>query len=215
MNPLMSRRCALAAMAAGVASAALPTAAQSAGPRTRTDDGHAVEVVEGVLSDAGHWQLLQSINAVRQMVLDGKISPRGKDIKQVKRDSALAVEALKVVKTHKMQHVIASDPRWGWIGQNLYLARTSVAGPQEKRTVEDAVTSWAAERKNFIYPAQSVDGKAVGNYTQLVWAQSEWVGGAYSYFRDLGSPSLPYTHLLAVNFGPGGNSVGQAPYTRA
>ncbi|WP_241192100.1 CAP domain-containing protein, partial [Streptomyces sp. ADI97-07] len=80
---------------------------------------------------------------------------------------------------------------------------------------EDAVTSWAAERKNFIYPAQSVDGKAVGNYTQLVWAQSEWVGGAYSYFRDLGSPSLPYTHLLAVNFGPGGNNVGQAPYTRA
>ncbi|CAM5244800.1 SCP domain-containing protein OS=Streptomyces microflavus OX=1919 GN=Smic_78250 PE=4 SV=1 [Streptomyces microflavus] len=55
----------------------------------------------------------------------------------------------------------------------------------------------------------------MGNYTQLVWAQSEWVGGAYSYFRDLGSPSLPYTHLLAVNFGPGGNSVGQAPYTRA
>ncbi|KAB2587961.1 CAP domain-containing protein [Streptomyces arboris] len=109
-------------MAAGVTSAVLPTAAQSAGLGTRTGAARLSEVVEGVLTPAGKLQLVNGINRVRQMVLQGTILPRGKDIKMVKWDNALAVEALKVVKTHEMKHQPASDSRWNRIGQTLYIA---------------------------------------------------------------------------------------------
>ncbi|KAB2587962.1 hypothetical protein F5983_35160 [Streptomyces arboris] len=77
------------------------------------------------------------------------------------------------------------------------------------------MTAWAAERSNFTYPTGSANGEPVGSYTQMVWAQSEWVGAAYSYYFDRYHRQAPYAHLFAVNFGPGGNDEGQAPYPLA
>ncbi|XP_065169852.1 venom allergen 5.01-like [Atheta coriaria] len=148
------------------------------------------------------------------MILNGTVpnQPRGKNIHMVSFDDNLAWEGRKVSENCVMNHVIASDDRWSWVGQNLYISWSSA--PSDGQDWAAACRSWYNEHENFIYPNQS-NGGVTGHYTQLIWGKSELVGCDFISFYNTTQPSYPYAKLYTCNYGPGGNYNNEAPYERA
>ncbi|XP_065159087.1 venom allergen 5-like [Atheta coriaria] len=148
------------------------------------------------------------------MILDGKVpnQPRGKNIKLIEGfDSNLSNEGRKVSQMCKMNHITASDNRWNWVGQNLYISWSSANNAGQNWTA--AVDSWYKENKDFIYPDKSTG--VTGHYTQVIWHDSNTLGCDFIQFYDKSKPQYPYAKLYTCNYGPGGNYVGEAPYQLA
>ncbi|XP_076251533.1 venom allergen 3-like [Rhynchophorus ferrugineus] len=56
----------------------------------------------------------------------------------------------------------------------------------------------------------------IGQYTQLVWAETRFVGCGISSFQDTNHTSEPlqYLHRLVCNYGPRGNVIGSSVYEK-
>ncbi|XP_053384402.1 cysteine-rich venom protein ENH2-like isoform X2 [Mercenaria mercenaria] len=84
------------------------------------------------------------------------------------------------------------------VGQNLAWGSWSMGWT-------DSIKLWADEKKDYSYSMNgSPTRKAVGHYTQMVWATSIKVGCGYAICGS--------THYYVCNYGPGGNSNGVRPY---
>lgn len=103
---------------------------------------------------------------------------------------------------------IRNDPRWSWVGENIYAA----GGPLPGMIVAQptwAVQGWASEKAYYNLASNTCTpppGKVCGHYTQLVWATTLKVGCARSF-----CPNLDYDSVIVCNYGPGGNTGGP-PY---
>nr|CAI5843742.1 unnamed protein product [Callosobruchus analis] len=154
--------------------------------------------------------ILREHNKIRHQIECGEYPglPRGKHFKQLKYDKNLAAQAQKIANTHAFQHVRVHDCRWPWgVGQNLYMfgSTADIGGPKWKR----AIDSWRNESKKYSYETCRVS-PLTGHFTQLIWADTEFIGCGYSRFKDGRMNRM----LIVCNYGPGGNVLGQVPYKK-
>ncbi|KAK3765160.1 hypothetical protein RRG08_027798 [Elysia crispata] len=92
------------------------------------------------------------------------------------------------------------------VGENLY-AGTHKFDPTE------AVQSWYDEIKYYDYKTRKCSG-ICGHYTQVVWATSRALGCGIKYCPYLkGSKAVEKGYNVVCHYGPGGNYVGQRPYS--
>lgn len=88
-----------------------------------------------------------------------------------------------------------------YVGQNLWWG----GGQQSdrERLTTGAVESWYAEVKDF--PSSGVGafdsgagaGKAIGHFTQVIWADTDLVGCGYINYKD-GKETVRRTHLFLI-----------------
>jgi len=88
-------------------------------------------------------------------------------------------------------------------GQNL-------AQGSPRMSIKTAIKMWDAEKKDYDYCSNSKSSDAppnamIGHYTQVVWANSEYVGCGKTSCGKNGD-------LITCNYWPQGNFVGEKPY---
>lgn len=95
-------------------------------------------------------------------------------------------------------------PRLGICGQNLFVAA-------QKTPWFFAIKTWFLEYQNFTYGSPIIDLKAVGHYTQMVWATSFKVGCGMA--KCSGGPWGQFYNYVC-HYCPGGNydTITQFPY---
>ncbi|XP_044489973.1 L-type lectin-domain containing receptor kinase IX.2-like [Mangifera indica] len=67
------------------------------------------------------------------------------------------------------------------------------------------INKWASERLFYDYDSNSCTKSRCGNYTQIVWQDSHYLGCAKAPCKDGG-------HVFYCNYDPPGNLAGQRPY---
>ncbi len=95
----------------------------------------------------------------------------------------------------------------GGYGENLYAATNA-------QTPVEVVSSWAQERADYSYAANScAANRQCGHYTQLVWRSTTAVGCA-TKMCNAHSPFSSTTtwYLWVCDYAPPGNFVGERPY---
>ncbi|CAH1113370.1 unnamed protein product [Psylliodes chrysocephalus] len=98
---------------------------------------------------------------------------------------------------------------WEWVGQNLEKKFSSDGNVRV--AINASIHNWYREVKSFSSSwinTFAEHGVMIGHYTQLVWAESKYVGcGLTNYL----SGDLNY-FIFACNYGPGGNVAGASVY---
>ncbi|XP_030767322.1 CRISP/Allergen/PR-1-like, partial [Sitophilus oryzae] len=145
-------------------------------------------------------------NNFRQQIASGSVpgQPKGINLRRFSYDSKLAEEAQKISNTMVFQHVAVKDSRF-YVGQNLYLtSSTAAGGPSDWNA---AITGWFSEYKSYKYDKCCAGFEKTGHYTQVVWADTRYVGCGYTYYYEAGT-QYPYKKFYTCNYGPGGNIAG-------
>jgi pathogenesis-related protein 1 len=86
-----------------------------------------------------------------------------------------------------------------YVGENVF-------GAGGNATAKQAVDTWAAEKANYNYEANTCNG-VCGHYTQIVWRTTVKLGCAKGTCSG-----FTYPTSIVCNYGPGGNSGGTRPY---
>ena len=161
------------------------------------------------VSESEKQLITKKHNDFRLLIAQGKVKnqPKGTNLKKFKWDDKLAAAAQEIANTNQFKHVRVYDARFG-VGQNLYQSYVWLSSNQmdTKSDWNAAVTAWFQEHKDYKYP--QIPNSLTGHYTQLVWANTEYVGCGYSVYRQDGF----LKKLYVCNYGPAGNYVGEAPY---
>lgn len=96
-------------------------------------------------------------------------------------------------------------PVAGGPGENLWEALTTES---TQYAIDDAVKSWAGERKYYNQRSGQCQGGTCGHYTQLVWRATKQVGCGVAT-----CPAGAFTATVwACNYAPAGNFVGERAY---
>ncbi|MCB9751214.1 MAG: hypothetical protein H6713_14655 [Myxococcales bacterium] len=88
-------------------------------------------------------------------------------------------------------------------GENLYWHSATASAVA-------AAGSWAAEAASYTYQTGACSG-VCGHYTQMVWADTRYVGCGFARCTGDGAP-LSGGEIIVCNYDPRGNYVGQKPY---
>ncbi|XP_061181922.1 cysteine-rich secretory protein LCCL domain-containing 1-like [Saccostrea echinata] len=94
-----------------------------------------------------------------------------------------------------------------YVGENLYVNSGDISPGV-------AVTSWDNEKNDYSFTNNYCDPNSkygCGHYTQVVWANSEYLGCAKHYCSYVTNFGPGY--LVVCNYGPGGNVNGARPFT--
>nr|XP_033791826.1 cysteine-rich venom protein tigrin-like [Geotrypetes seraphini] len=89
-------------------------------------------------------------------------------------------------------------------GENLYMS-------QAAEPWTNIIQSWYREGANFEYGKGSINGKATGHYTQVVWYRSNEIGCAFAH-----CPTSKYNHYYVCQYFPAGNveQIINTPYKK-
>ncbi|KAF2905917.1 hypothetical protein ILUMI_00259 [Ignelater luminosus] len=171
-------------------------------------NGQCQKVYESGVNANDQATILNKHNALRLQLAKGEVSgqPKACNMKRLKYDSRLADEAQKIANTCKFAHVSVHDSRWTWIGQNLYMTMSTALSTGADWN--SAVQVWFNEHNNYHYPDNPSSN--TGHYTQVAWADTEFVGCGYTNYEN--NDGYRYKKLYVCNYGPGGNIVGRPPY---
>ncbi|VEN64642.1 unnamed protein product [Callosobruchus maculatus] len=174
-------------------------------------DAQCLAVYDRGVSGGDARVIVDGHNNIRNQIARGTFPglPRGKNFKQMKYDQQLAQEAQRIANSCVFAHQTAHG-RWGWIGQNLYISMSTANS--KGADWPGALRSWSNEAKNYRYGGP-VNGQN-GHFTQMIWADSEFIGCGYTHFKS-NDPKWRYKKLYVCNYGPGGNIQGRPPYQRA
>ncbi|XP_078334902.1 uncharacterized protein LOC144625948 isoform X1 [Crassostrea virginica] len=161
-------------------------------------------------STSAEREYLDAHNQARSIV-----SPTAANMKKMKWSDELAQVAQnyanKCIWGHNSARTTdtkALTSQFSYVGENLYVTSRSSVVPSS------AVESWDAEKSDYTYSSQTCTG-VCGHYTQVAWADSEYVGCASttcSSFSGLSS-SFNGGTIVVCNYGNGGNYAGRKPYT--
>ncbi|VEN38212.1 unnamed protein product [Callosobruchus maculatus] len=119
-----------------------------------------------------------------------------------------------------MQHDICKRSHRFEVGQNVL---TAVMADKEFPELAALILHWYKQVDNVI--PSDIDHFSgikrgqfmIGQYTQLVWAKTRYVGCGISIFLDIQSSSPKkkfYSHRLVCNYGPTGNVLGHTVYQK-
>ncbi|XP_072940026.1 venom allergen 5 2-like [Epargyreus clarus] len=113
---------------------------------------------------------------------------------------------------HNPNRTIGSQ-RWELVGENVYFSKFlgwgTLANVEVVPNIEEALASWYNEYMDYgFFPFCLGTKKAIGHYTQLVWANTHRVGCGISQKKQTGETFT----LFVCNYGPTGNYLGQLPY---
>ncbi|CAG9765268.1 unnamed protein product [Ceutorhynchus assimilis] len=150
-------------------------------------------------------------NELRMQIANGEIEgqPRGVNLKRLKYDEDLAAEAQEIANSCIFAHQQVTDDRWYAVGQNLYIKKSTA--PSNESDWDTAIQSWFDEHEDYTFGKCCRKGpRMTGHYTQLVWANTEYVGCGYTYFAT--DDFFKYRKLYVCNYGPAGNFKRQFPY---
>ena len=93
--------------------------------------------------------------------------------------------------------------RFDWVGENIAWG-TGSCGDKDCGDVYEGVKRWFTESKSYNFDTGECSGKCT-LYTQMVWWESNKLG--------CGAKRCGDRTILVCNYAPGGNYVGQRPYT--
>ncbi|XP_068908883.1 venom allergen 3-like [Tenebrio molitor] len=163
-------------------------------------------IIERKFSAAERSLIVKTHNKLRKLIEKGLVKgqPRSVKMKRLKWDARLAKEAQKIADTCQFKHVAVKDGRWS-VGQNLH--KVSSTAHSKGLNITAGIYSWFNEYKLYKYPGYT---PKAGHYTQVVWADSKYVGCGYTYYKGRGK--FKYQKILVCNYGPAGNVQGRAPY---
>ncbi|XP_017727994.1 PREDICTED: GLIPR1-like protein 1 isoform X1 [Rhinopithecus bieti] len=140
----------------------------------------------------------------------GKVNPPAADMKYMIWDKGLAKMAKAWANECKFEHNNCLDKSYKcyaafeYVGENIWL------GGIKSFTPRLAITAWYNETQFYDFDSLSCS-RVCGHYTQLVWANSFYVGCAVAMCPDLGGAS---TAIFVCNYGPAGNFANMPPYTK-
>ncbi|VDP90526.1 unnamed protein product [Echinostoma caproni] len=148
--------------------------------------------------------LLRLHNAARTRILNCSVpgQPPARSMQMLKWHDGLSKKAQQWSDRCITGHDKNDDrklPEFWWVGQNF-------AGFP---SVEPGFNAWFDEYKQYNFMANTCSG-VCGHYTQLVWADTEYVGCGVTKCTK---PSFPYGYSIVCNYGLGGNMNGARPYT--
>ncbi|XP_062587657.1 GLIPR1-like protein 1 [Saccostrea cucullata] len=142
--------------------------------------------------------LLQAHNEMR-------ISEKGAaDMKMMKWSKELADVAQKWANTCREGHNPRRKSRYFRnLGENIYRSTN-------RASARDVIRSWYSEKSQYNFYSNHCSG-VCGHYTQVVWADSEYLGCGVAYCRNLFRGRGGYNYVC--NYGPAGNWIGRKPFT--
>jgi len=127
---------------------------------------------------------------MHKMVWDGELEKIAKDF------------ASKCIVAHNPErHKLAKS--FDWVGENIAWG-TGSCGEKDCGDVYEGVKRWFTESKSYNYESGECLGKCT-LYTQMVWWESNKLG--------CGAKRCGDRTILVCNYAPGGNYVGQRPYS--
>lgn len=152
---------------------------------------------------------LDAHNAARS-----NVNPSAANMKKMKWSDDLAVVAQnyanKCIWGHNSARttetkVLTSE--FSYVGENLYATSSSTVDPTY------AVENWDSEKKDYTYSSNTCSD-VCGHYTQVVWANSEYLGCASKTCTSISGLPSSYTGgtIVVCNYGNGGNRRGVKPY---
>ncbi|XP_033213844.1 venom allergen 3-like [Belonocnema kinseyi] len=167
------------------------------------------------LTDQEKQLILSKHNELRRKVAAGMETdgspgpqPAAKCMPDLVWDDELATIAQRSANTCKFQHDQCRDVERFRVGQNI--AYSGSTEPNYSPDITTLVQMWYDEVK--LFSGQCVTNysfnPAVGHYTQLVWAQSTYLGCGAVKYNEEGFNKV----YLVCNYGPAGNVIGQAIY---
>jgi len=117
--------------------------------------------------------------------------------------------AVRVAQAWAERCTFSHNPERGELGENIFATTVTDAHV----AVEQAMTSWAAEAKDFDLAKNACAvGAVCGHYTQLVWRATRSVGCAVaSCTTGAPLPADAWT-LVVCDYAPPGNMAGEKPY---
>ncbi|KAL3842071.1 hypothetical protein ACJMK2_020136 [Sinanodonta woodiana] len=102
---------------------------------------------------------------------------------------------------------IDHDPNYNRYNYGRFSVGQNLAWGNFKMTWSQAIKLWADEKAYYTYGSRSgAGGKAIGHYTQMVWAESAKIGCGYA--------NCAGTHYYVCNYAPAGNLDPAFPYKR-
>ncbi|XP_078334905.1 peptidase inhibitor R3HDML-like [Crassostrea virginica] len=142
------------------------------------------------------------------------VSPKAANMKKMKWSAELAQVAENYAKKclwahnpERTKEAQTMTSQFSYVGENLYVTSADSVDPRA------AVLAWDNEKASYNYTSLQCTG-VCGHYTQVVWANSEFVGCASNTcptFEGLPS-SFDAGTIVVCNYGQGGNYNGQQPY---
>ncbi|KAK9687677.1 Cysteine-rich secretory protein family [Popillia japonica] len=156
-------------------------------------------------------------NFYRQAVVDGKVpgQPSGIDLKYLRWDDKLAEIAQDVADTCNLRSKSLRDGRFP-IGRNIARNWKIQFVPNDANWTA-VIEAWFNQYKHYNFNKQRPGPPAAaGSYTQIVWANTEFIGCGFNAHDNPDEDSQYAIHQIYVClYGPGGNQVGKYPYTKA
>ncbi|XP_046458405.1 venom allergen 3 homolog [Daphnia pulex] len=177
-----------------------------------------------IVTDADIVTILNVHNDYRRKVAQGLETrgspgpqPPASNMRELQWDQELSVMAQAHAQQCVFQHDSCRDvPRFR-VGQNIYITGSSAnnLGTSDWNAV---VKSWYDEvqymNTAYVQSFPANPPNVIGHYTQVVWADTYYVGCAVAYFQSTAvfGPSYPYNRMYVCNYGPTGNWIGSQVY---
>jgi uncharacterized protein YkwD len=183
----------------------------------------------GGFSNTDKTTILTQHNVYRNITAQGKTpnQPSANDMNQLVWDADLA----KVAQNYTQQCIWAHNPNRNsqvnsysssntfsyvnqYVGENLFVS----TGSESISTILSGMKLWYDEYEYFTFGTISgtgtcVSGEECGHYTQLVWANTRYVGCGYTKCATVqGLPTFTNAILFACDYYFAGNWVGDYPY---
>ncbi|KAL0832787.1 hypothetical protein ABMA28_000952 [Loxostege sticticalis] len=138
--------------------------------------------------------------------------PAASNMKPMVWDEELAEKAARWAENglfdHNPDRTVPSK-RWDQIGENIFYSSIFSPFGSVIPNLQEPMNAWFSEFMNYNFEPYSLDiAKAVGHYTQMVWAESTKIGCGISQKRE----NDYVTTLFVCDYGPTGNFIGQTPY---